>query len=303
MKVLVVDDTKLMREMVGALIKSWGHIVYVASGAKEAYEVLDYKEIDLILMDVEMPKINGYELTRGIREKISTWIPIIFLTANTEDKKIEEGINAGGDDYVLKPVNQIILGSKIRAMGRIVQMKSELDEANRKLIKMSSVDALTDVVNRRGFNDALNRGWRDYVRVRKELSLIFLDIDFFKPYNDNYGHQQGDECLQQFASVLKKQVCRPNDILARYGGEEFVILLPHTDINGAIKLCLRIIDGLKDAKIPHEHSKIAQYVTASLGVSSTTFGANSAKELVEQADSAVYSAKELGRNRYMVFSD
>jgi len=301
MNILVIDDSKLMRKMVSAIIADGGHTPFTASGAERGLQILEKAAIDLIFMDVEMPKMNGFELTRLIRKQKQSWIPIIFLTASTEDAHLTRGIESGGDDYIMKPINSVVLDAKIKAMARIVNMKKELDAANRSLLQLSNIDALTGIMNRRGFNESLKRDWKNHTREKKEISIVFLDIDNFKAFNDNYGHQRGDECLKQFSTVINSQLKRPLDTLARYGGEEFVILLPNTALDGAALIGLKIIDALANAKIPHQFSPVAPYLTASMGITSSRFSAKNETVLVQQADQAVYKAKKQGRNRYSVY--
>jgi len=303
MHILVVDDSKLIREMVSAIIVDEGYIPYAGENAQQSLEILKKVKIDLILMDVEMPDINGFELTRKIRESQDEWIPIIFLSGQSDDSYLSQGIDAGGDDYLLKPVNSIVLSAKIRAMSRIAKMKEDLDEANHNLLKLTNLDPLTGTVNRRGLDESLKRYWLMSLRDEKELSLIFIDIDYFKPYNDNYGHQQGDDCLRQFSKIITQVIQRPLDMLARFGGEEFVVLLPQTALAGAVLICQDIITALAHANIQHEYSKTKPYVTASLGVATTADGASKSEQLLEQADQAVYQAKKRGRNKWICYSD
>lgn len=304
MQILVVDDNRLIRDMVSAIIVNEGYTPFAADGATAALSCIEAHEIDLILMDVEMPDVDGFALTRKIREQLGKqWIPIIFLSGQTDDQHLAKGIDAGGDDYLTKPVNSVILSAKIRAMSRIAQMKAALDEANQQLLKLTQVDPLTEAINRRGMDETLQRAWRINQRERSELSIILLDIDHFKSYNDHYGHQQGDECLKQFSQVVKSQLHRPADMLARYGGEEFMIIMPDTPIEGAKVIAAKTIRALEDAQIPHEFSATCGHVTASLGVTSSRFGASNIEALIEQADQSLYAAKERGRNRFISYSD
>lgn len=304
MQILVVDDNRLIRDMVSAIIVNEGYTPYAADGAVSALKCIEENDIDLILMDVEMPEVDGFDLTREIRKQLGQqWIPIIFLSGQTDDKHLAKGIDAGGDDYLTKPVNSVILSAKIRAMSRIAQMKAALDAANQQLLKLTQVDPLTEAINRRGMNEALERAWRINQRERSELSIILLDIDHFKSYNDHYGHQQGDECLRQFSKVIKSQLHRPADMLARYGGEEFMVIMPDTPIEGAKVIAAKLIRALEERKLPHEYSATQPHVTASLGISSTRFDSNSIAELIEQADKSLYSAKDNGRNRFVSYAD
>lgn len=299
MQILVVDDNRLIRQMVSAIIAHEGYTPFTATGAKEAHSVLDTTDIDLILMDVEMPDVDGFELTRQIRQRLKDqWIPIIFLTGKTNEEHLVEGIDAGGDDYLAKPVNSTVLSAKIRAMARIAQMKSALDEANQQLLKLTHLDALTGAINRRGMDEALERAWRISQREKTELSLILIDIDHFKAYNDNYGHPQGDICLKTFSQTIQAQLFRPGDLLARYGGEEFILILPNTPAEGAEQLCERIINALATANLPHAFSTTNSHITASFGISSSQNTTESASQLIEQADKALYVSKQSGRNRF-----
>jgi len=298
----VVDDSKFIREMVSAIILDEGYLPYKAEGAQEALGVLNETDIDLILMDVEMPGLNGFELTRKIRETLKEWIPIIFLSGQNDDSYLSRGIDAGGDDYLSKPVNSIVLSAKIRAMSRIAKMKAELDEANHKLLKLTHLDPLTEIINRRGLNESLARFWRMSLREKKELSVAFIDIDHFKLYNDNYGHQQGDNCLRQFSKLIEKLLLRPLDMITRFGGEEFVVVLPETSQNGAIAVCERIITALAYESIEHSYSETKPYLTASLGIATNSDGADDAEQLLQQADIAVYQAKRSGRNKWVSFT-
>lgn len=298
----MVDDSKFIREMVSAIILDEGYLPYKAEGAQEALGVLNETDIDLILMDVEMPGLNGFELTRKIRETLKEWIPIIFLSGQNDDSYLSRGIDAGGDDYLSKPVNSIVLSAKIRAMSRIAKMKAELDEANHKLLKLTHLDPLTEIINRRGLNESLARFWRMSLREKKELSVAFIDIDHFKLYNDNYGHQQGDNCLRQFSKLIEKLLLRPLDMITRFGGEEFVVVLPETSQNGAIAVCERIITALAYESIEHSYSETKPYLTASLGIATNSDGADDAEQLLQQADIAVYQAKRSGRNKWVSFT-
>jgi diguanylate cyclase (GGDEF)-like protein len=303
MNILVVDDDRFIRELVSSIITEAGHKAFIADHDTAALEVLDNGLIDLVLMDVEMPGKNGFELTQEVREKFKNhWFPIIFLSGAKEDSYYQQGIDAGGDDYLTKPVSPTILKAKIRAMERIANMKRELDEANRNLALLSSIDPLTKLANRGELDKQLLNEWKRGHRDSLSLTAIMLDIDFFKPYNDNYGHQKGDQCLQRVAKLLSTCVDRSHDLVARYGGEEFCILLPDTDLAGAEYVARKIVSTLQKEAIPHEFSNVADHVTASMGISSTCFKPLNPKALLKQADTALYKAKEAGRNCFKVYA-
>ena len=284
------------------MIEDSGFKAVCASGHVEALAILESSNIDLILMDIEMPEMNGFELTKIIRSTYQEWMPIIFLSANDSESYLSKGIDAGGDDYLTKPVKQVVLAAKIRAMARISQMKSALQRANKQLEELSSIDPLTQLLNRRGLDNMLNIAWDKNITDDAEFSLLMLDIDCFKFYNDNYGHQQGDKCLTQVANVFNFTLDHSTDVIGRYGGEEFIIALPYTPIAGARFKAQEIINALLAEKIEHKYSTVLPYVSVSIGISSTSLGAKNIGELIEQADLALYQAKANKRNQCVVFN-
>jgi PleD family two-component response regulator len=216
--ILVVDDNKFIREVVSAMIIDSGHIAVVANGHVQAMAALKKENIDLVLMDIEMPEVDGFALTKMMRKEYPQWFPIIFLSANDSEEYLTQGIDAGANDYLTKPIKQVILSAKLRAMERIAKMKGALERANKQLEILSSIDPLTQILNRRGLEEVLASAWKINERQKGELSILMIDIDFFKPYNDNYGHPQGDKCLVQVANTLNETLNRATDSLARYGG-------------------------------------------------------------------------------------
>lgn len=301
LKILVVDDNKLMREVVGAMIIAAGHSPIKVAGYEDALLNLQSHSIDLILLDVEMPEVNGFELTRMIREQIKEWIPIIFLSGQTSEHFLVKGIDAGGDDYLTKPVNEAILNAKIRAMARIAQMKQELHKLNEKLTKLSSIDPLTKLINRREFTAVMEREWAGHSRSGLALSVLMIDVDCFKPYNDNYGHLAGDQCLCNVAALLSSLMTRTTDIVARYGGEEFIVILPQTPIEGANKKALEIVEEFAQQAFEHGYSTVTNHVTVSIGVATNDGSAVHYEQLIDHADKALYRAKESGRNRFISY--
>jgi len=299
----VVDDNKFIRQVVSAMIIDSGHVAIAVEGHLQALAELDKDTLDLVLMDIEMPEVNGFELTKMMRELHPQWFPIIFLSSNDSEDYLTQGIDAGGDDYLTKPVKQVILSAKIRAMERIVQMKGALDRANKQLEILSSIDPLTQILNRRGLEDVLANAWQENTLHEGELSLLMLDIDFFKLYNDNYGHPQGDKCLTQVANALDKSLNGATESLARYGGEEFIIVMPFTPVDGARFKAKELNLALQNIKIKHEYSSVSAVVTVSIGIASTIHGASNISELIKQADMALYHAKNKGRNCSQVFQN
>lgn len=311
MKVLVIEDSKPNSLIICAVIRGMKHEPIPVASGEDAIEIFQKQSFDLILMDVEMPGIDGFETTRRLRSLMGDlWIPIIFLSANDDESHIAEGINAGGDDYLTKPVKPIIVQSKIRAMARISGMRNELSKANEKLYhaneeleRLSYLDGLTGVMNRRGFEKNYLMEWRRSQRENTPLGVLMIDIDEFKKYNDGYGHLNGDDCLKKVAETLNNTVRRPGDIVARYGGEEFIILLPNTDLEGAHYVASHLVENVRALKIAHLYATHNHMVTISVGISGTELLTKpfSDEILLESADKALYAAKDSGRNKCVVY--
>ena len=305
MKVLVVDDSKVIRELIVSCAFALGHEVLQAESGEQAIDKVEENDVDLVLMDVEMSGINGFEATRKIREMDDIdWFPIIFITSKSDDESFANGILAGGDAYVAKPINPVRLQLTMTAMERIYAMRQKLQTAqkdlqiaNKKLEVLALNDQLTGLANRRNFDQTLERQFKLAKRNKSPLSLIICDIDFFKIYNDSYGHQQGDECLASIAKIIGSVPSRPTDKACRYGGEEFTIILPDTDLQGGLFVAEKLRQLTFDADIKHEGSKVAPCVTLSLGLVTYTGQCSTQVELLKMADDALYRAKENGRNR------
>jgi diguanylate cyclase (GGDEF)-like protein len=305
MKVLVVDDSKMIREMAAECVHSMGHEVIFAEDGEQALAYVQKNSVDLILMDVEMPGMNGLEATHMIRKiKQDDWFPIVFLSSRNNDESFADGILAGGDAYLVKPLNVSRLQLTVIAMERIYAMRQKLAEAqlkltllNQELEKLSLFDSLTGLANRRNFDQTLEKEFKLAQRNKAPMSLIICDIDFFKLYNDHYGHQKGDECLATVAKMVGASVRRPTDLACRYGGEEFTVILPATNLEGGWRIAEQIRQAVEAKEILHAASKVAGHVTLSLGVATYYGQLKQPDELLKQADNALYLAKEKGRNR------
>lgn len=312
MKALVIEDTVTSATLVCHLLEKMGLRAVHARDGERGIEAFKLERPDLILLDIIMPGMDGFEVARRIRqlERDGEWTPIIFLSARGNEADLERGIDVGGDDYLVKPVSEVVLKAKVRAMQRIAQMRyslllltRKLNEANRELSRLSSVDGLTGIPNRRVFDETLQREWRRAERRSAPISLLLIDIDHFKEYNDCYGHQAGDDCLRAVAASLDRALRRSSDLAARYGGEEFVIVLPETDAQGAHGIAEQVLEIVRGLGIEHARSQTAPVITISVGCATAVpaRGDDSGwKQVLGEADTALYLAKKNGRNRAMM---
>lgn len=302
MKILLVEDSATLRHAMSQYITDAGHTPLIAQSGEEALQLLEDTPVDMIIMDVEMPGLNGFETTRLIREWLGGhWIPIVFVTGLNDDENYREGIEAGGDDYLIKPVSYMIIKAKIRAMERIAVMRDQLNRLNAELETLSQLDSLTQIYNRRTFNEIAQQQWLVAMRQQLPISALMIDADHFKLYNDHYGHPPGDSCLQKITRAIKSCLHRPTDLLGRFGGEEFIVLLPETDINGAFRVAESIKKAVEAEALPHEASPTSKVVTVSVGgASCASTNGHTLEELIKSADRALYKAKRSGRNRALV---
>lgn len=306
MKTLVVEDSHSSLKIFCHHIEKMGITPIPAETGNAGVDLFLRERPDLILLDIILPDIDGFEVARRIRqlERPGDWTPIIFLTALNKDEDLEKGIAAGGDDYLYKPASEVVLGAKIRAMQRIIQMRQsllvltrKLDAANQELKRLSSLDGLTGIANRRHFDEVLEREWRRAMRQGTELSILMCDIDFFKQYNDAYGHLLGDEALRLTAQALTAVMDRGGDLVARYGGEEFAAVLPETSLGGALFVAERMKQAIRQLELENSGSPFER-ITASFGIASAVpMPETSPLTLVDAADRALYEAKAAGRDR------
>ena len=293
--ILVVDDMTTTLLLLHDLLKDTYEVKIAKSGTK-ALEILESpNDIDLILLDIEMPDINGYEVCKILKNNEQTKnIPIIFITGRTSQEDEEYGLNLGAIDYITKPFNKAIVKLRIKNYLNL-KIKNDMLE------KLSMYDGLTNIRNRRFFDETFEKTFSEIKRDKKSLAVLMIDIDFFKPYNDNYGHGQGDETLRKVAKALEKTIKRASDFVARYGGEEFVILLKDINKDGVEAVANNLLNAIRELKITHEFSKIENYVTVSIGVSYYNSSSDITKlELLLKADETLYNVKNSGRNNFAI---
>jgi diguanylate cyclase (GGDEF)-like protein len=305
MQVLIVDNNRTIRILAAECVVSLGHAVAHAENGQAALNYIKQHTVDLILMAIEIPGLNGFEITKAIRAfKTDDWFPIILFSDTLSDAIYERGFKAGGSAFMEKPIDSGRLQMQITALEPVYQLRKKLQAAQIGLLKLndtlkflSMFDQLTGLANRRNFDDTLRREFKLAQRENIPLSLLMCDIDFFKLYNDKHGHIAGDDCLSAVATAIASASNRPTDLACRYGGDEFVIVLPKTDLSGAQGIADKIRKAITKRNIPHQDSPIAPFITLSIGTASFNGQFEYANELTKSADAALYRAKENGLNR------
>jgi diguanylate cyclase (GGDEF)-like protein len=288
--VMIVDDKPINIRILCEAFRDEYAIVFATSG-REALDMAEKTHPDLILLDIMMPEMNGYDVCRSIKlDPFLNQIPVIFITAMSQQEDEISGLQLGAVDYITKPFNPDIVRLRVRTH---LELKKYRDLHARIALQ----DGLTGIPNRRSFDETLMREWQRARRNASELSLVMIDIDHFKSYNDSYGHLAGDDCLRRVTAAVAQSL-RVTDYLARYGGEEFACILPDTGEEGALISAERIRCHVASASIPHGASPVAPHVTVSLGIASMVPSEKMAPEsLIEMADRMLYRAKDGGRNR------
>jgi len=289
--VLIVDDvhanTEFLTEVLGDEQK-----ILVATSGQEAFDTAVSRLPDLILLDILLPDQDGYEIcTRLKKEPATQNIPIIFVTALDQEQDEERGLRAGAIDYITKPFRPPIVRARVRNHLELKRYRDLLEN-------LSTTDELTGIPNRRQFDHAMDREWRRGLRNQSPISLVLMDVDCFKAFNDHYGHLAGDDCLRQVAGKLVEAARRPGDVMARLGGEEFVSLLPETDHRGALVTANRIQQGMTSMRVPHAFSEVSEHVTLSIGLATMIpTKEHTTSDLIKRADEFLYLAKHNGRNQ------
>ncbi|MEQ8398864.1 diguanylate cyclase [Thalassobaculum sp.] len=290
-KILIVDDEPTNIDLLAAVLEDDGEILFCTDGAS-AIATAESELPDIVLLDVVMGGMDGYEVCRRLKDNpITAQIPVIFVTALDQKTDEEAGLALGAVDYVAKPINASITRARVRTH---LELKRHRDH----LTNLAYLDGLTGIANRRRFDEYAAVEWQRARRHARSVSVILIDVDQFKHYNDRYGHQEGDACLQQIANALRTTVHRPADLVARYGGEEFVCLLPETPAEGAREIAERMRAAVAQLGIAHVGATAAECVTISLGASCTVVDMDTELETaLNAADENLYKAKANGRNQ------
>ncbi|MGB5967523.1 MAG: diguanylate cyclase [Spirulinaceae cyanobacterium] len=320
--ILIVDDKPDNLRLLSTMLEAQGYKVKKSLDGKFAIKGAQVAPPDLILLDINMPIMNGYQVCEELKKQTKTSrIPIIFISALDRTLDKVKAFKIGGADYITKPfhleevlarvenqLNQQRLARKLQEKNLLLEQEIEgrlrteeaLVAANRELERLANLDGLTEILNRRSFDIHLNLEWQRHLCKSSPLSLILCDVDYFKAYNDTYGHLKGDDCLRRIASCLSSMIEKADvswGRVARYGGEEFAAILPDTNIEQAMKMATQIQKEIFSLKILHAQSQVSQFVTISLGVTTITPQAGlTVKNLISTADKALYKAKEQGRN-------
>ncbi len=288
---LIVEDNPANLILLGEEFKN-DYNIFVATSGEEALEQVESSPPDLILLDIVLPGIDGFEVCRRLKEIPGTsTIPIIFITAKNSEVDEIEGFALGAVDYITKPFKLPVVRARLKTHFDL-KVKTDLLE------NISNRDGLTGIYNRRHLDTTLRTEWARARRNRSPLSIAMVDLDYFKKYNDNYGHLAGDECLRKVAASLTRSFKRASDVVARYGGEEFCVVMPETASENAYQTVLAAVNAVKALKLKHDYSAMGTYLTVSAGVATAVPNQNNDwTDLLKLADDALYEAKNAGRDR------
>ncbi|MAT64874.1 MAG: diguanylate cyclase response regulator [Gammaproteobacteria bacterium] len=324
--VLLVDDQEMVAEGIRRMLADEPGIeLHYCQDPRNAIQMATELKVTTILQDLVMPEIDGIMLVRFYRANpVTQDIPVIVLSSKEDPTIKSDAFSCGANDYLVKLPDKIELVARVRAHSRtyllqkerdaayhalreiqrqLEESNSQLEESNRELQRLSSLDGLTGIANRRQFDKQLEKEWQLALRNCSGLALVMIDIDYFKLYNDTHGHQLGDDCLKAVARELARVVHRPSDLVARYGGEEFGVILPNTDEEGAMQVAEKMQQVIHELNIEHEASKVSDRITLSIGMATASPRGGQPGDLLKQADAALYEAKSQGRNRIVVKSD
>lgn len=319
--ILIIDDDPQLAKLICMRLEAAGYRTLTALTANQALAYLGLdrhsgqEKVDLVMLDIFLPDVSGIEVCRRIRADSRTCdIPVIMLTGSTDEKHLQLAFDVGAVDYIEKPFKKVELLARIRSALRLkaeieqrkrqtrklIAVAERLKQANEQLRQLSLHDALTGLYNRRYFDEFLEREFKRAQRSGRGIALIMIDIDYFKAYNDRFGHQAGDECLRQVAATFNRVVHRSNDLIARYGGEEFAVVLPDASQPGTLIVAENLRQMVEALRLPHPDSPF-EVVTISEGVAIWhPKPKERASQLIEAADTALYHSKRAGRNRVSI---
>ncbi|RCJ30309.1 hypothetical protein A6769_33745 [Nostoc punctiforme NIES-2108] len=295
--VMIADNQANCQELCFLLEQSGYRVAQTKNGA-EAINIFQQLRPELVLLNAILPDMLGFECcTKLLTFEENKHTPILIITELEDIFSIENAFRAGATDCIIKPFNYLILRQRVRRLIEQSQLHQKLVAANLELQRLATTDFLTQLANRRRFEEYIHLEWRRMERLQQPLSLILLDVDFFKSYNDTYGHQAGDRALIEIAKAIKDVVKRPDNLIARYGGEEFALVLPNTNMFGAAKVVERICFAIRSLAIPHINSQVSLYLTLSAGLATVIPNhIFNIEQIITAADKALYQAKAAGRD-------
>ena len=319
-KILIVDDKIDNLELLSAICTMRGFEAFVSNCGESTVELAEKVRPHVILLDICMPQVNGFTVCQRLKDNsLTKEIPVIFISVLNRIGNKTQAFQLGGNDYITKPFEVEDVIARIENQLKFYYVQTELKAKNQQLVKevqerqaaetrllklndklskLATSDSLTNIGNRHYFNEILAKEWKRAERERSPLSFILCDIDYFKLYNDCFGHQAGDICLQQVAQEISETVNHSGDLVARYGGEEFAIILPQTKAEDASLVAEKIRQQIKKLNISHPHSLVSDRITLSLGVTSVIPDDQYSEiQLLATADKALYEAKKQGRDR------
>jgi diguanylate cyclase (GGDEF)-like protein len=314
--ILVVDDDPVTRQLLRRVMEKEGYQVVEAANGEQGLEAYKRLKPHIVLLDALMPVMDGFTCCTKLQMLISdsslddefptdaknlqdaSRTSVLMITGLDDQESVDRAFAVGAADYVMKPIHLAVLRQRVRRLIQQSHLYQQLKLANRELQRLAALDGLTGVANRRRFDEYLDAEWCRMTREKLPLSLILCDIDFFKKYNDTYGHQAGDACLRRVADALRFCLKRSVDLVARYGGEEFAVILPNTTIAGAFQIAEEIRAVVNSLEITHIQSAVSQHITLSLGIACIKPTPNTLPAmLIATADAALYQAKAAGRNQ------
>ncbi|MBE9005245.1 PleD family two-component system response regulator [Fortiea sp. LEGE XX443] len=299
--VLIVDDEPFIRTQLRLALEREGYQIVEARDGREALIMFQQLHPQIVLMDAIMPDMDGFECCMQLQSlDHGKYTPVLMITGLEDQESVDHAFDVGAVDYVTKPIHWPVLRQRVKRLIQQCQLQQQLEAANQELQKLVTIDGLTQVASRRRFEEYFAQEWQRMAREQLSLSLILCDVDYFKSYNDTYGHRAGDRCLQKVAQAIKDSVKRPADLVARYGGEEFAVILPKTEVQGAMVLAAKICSVVRRLAIPHSNSQVSGYVTISAGVAADIPQPGSDfQDMISAADRALYQAKIEGRDRFL----
>ena len=288
--ILIVDDEKSNIMALTEILRP-EYTIFSAINGRDAIDIVEEYTPDIILLDILMPEMDGHDVIAELKNSDKTHnIPVIFITGLDSIKDEEKGLSLGAVDYISKPFSPVIVKLRVRSQVKVINLIRTIE-------LMSMTDQLTGIPNRRGFDNRMHLEWSRAIREHASISILLMDVDRFKVYNDTYGHQQGDVLLQAVAKIAAQSLNRSIDFVARWGGEEFVVLLENTDLNGAMNIAERIRANVENTVVLAEEG-IQTKVTISIGVNTHAPTPESSRDIfISKADKALYKAKETGRNK------